>query len=134
MASVMHNETDSGPYLDVRDLRVRFSTEDGVVRAVENVSFSVSRGKTLGIVGESGSGESVTSLSVLGLHNRKRTEMSGKILVNGRDVLGMSEDEIRKMRGRDMAMIFQDPLSALHPFYSIGRQIIEAYRIHHSVS
>jgi peptide/nickel transport system ATP-binding protein len=134
MTQIMQNNAPGGAYLQVQDLKVRFSTEDGVVKAVEGVSFTVERGKTLGIVGESGSGKSVTSLSILGLHSRKRTEMGGKIIVNGRDVLAMSEDEIRKMRGRDMAMIFQDPLSALHPYYSIGRQIVEAYRIHHSVS
>jgi peptide/nickel transport system ATP-binding protein len=120
-----------GAYLRVRDLRVRFATEDGVVRAVDGVSFAVERGRTLGIVGESGSGKSVTSLSVLGLHNPKRTEVSGEILVGGRDIVGLDDEEIRKLRGRDMAMIFQDPLSALHPYYSVGRQIAEAYRIHH---
>jgi peptide/nickel transport system ATP-binding protein len=119
------------PYLEVRDLRVQFSTEDGVVRAVDGVSFSVERGRTLGIVGESGSGKSVTSLSVLGLHNPKRTKTSGHILVGGRDVVGMDEETIRKMRGRDVAMIFQDPLSALHPYYTVGNQIVGAYRVHH---
>jgi peptide/nickel transport system ATP-binding protein len=121
-----------GPYLQVEDLRVQFSTEDGVVKAVDGVSFSVERNKTLGIVGESGSGKSVTSLSVMGLHNPKRTKMSGHIYVNGRDVIGMEEESIRTMRGRDMAMIFQDPLSALHPFYTIGKQIVGAYLVHHS--
>ncbi|MGC5021471.1 ABC transporter ATP-binding protein [Micromonospora sp. DT47] len=123
--------TKSGPYLQVRDLRVRFDTEDGVVRAVDGVSFAVERGRTLGIVGESGSGKSVTSLAVLGLHNPARTEISGEILLDGRDIVGRPDEEVRKLRGRDMAMIFQDPLSALHPYYSIGRQIAEAYRIHH---
>jgi peptide/nickel transport system ATP-binding protein len=115
----------------VNDLRVHFSTEDGVVRAVDGVSFAVERGKTLGIVGESGSGKSVTSLSILGLHNTKRTRISGEILVGGRNVVGMSEEQTRRLRGRDMAMIFQDPLSALHPYYKVGKQIAEAYRIHH---
>jgi peptide/nickel transport system ATP-binding protein len=124
----------SGPYLKVRDLKVRFATEDGVVKAVDGMSFQLERGKTLGIVGESGSGKSVTSLSIMGLHDRRRTSMSGKILVGGKDVLSMSEDKIRRMRGQEMAMIFQDPLSALHPYYTIGRQIVEAYRIHHEVS
>jgi peptide/nickel transport system ATP-binding protein len=122
----------TGPYLQVDDLKVRFGTEDGIVRAVDGVSFTVDRGETLGIVGESGSGKSVTSLSIMGLHNRKRTEMSGKILVGGRNIIAMSDDDIRRLRGRDMAMIFQDPLSSLHPFYTIGKQIVEAYRIHHS--
>ncbi|WP_431877758.1 ABC transporter ATP-binding protein [Micromonospora marina] len=119
------------PYLRVRDLRVRFDTEDGVVRAVDGVSFAVERGRTLGIVGESGSGKSVTSLAILGLHNAKRTAISGEIWVGGRQLVGLAEEEVRRLRGRDMAMIFQDPLSALHPYYSVGRQIAEAYRVHH---
>ncbi|MGC4774584.1 ABC transporter ATP-binding protein [Micromonospora chalcea] len=119
------------PYLRVTDLRVRFDTEDGVVRAVDGVSFAVERGRTLGIVGESGSGKSVTSLAILGLHNVKRTAISGEISVGGRQLVGLGEEEIRRLRGRDMAMIFQDPLSALHPYYSVGRQIAEAYRVHH---
>ncbi|MGJ3226209.1 ABC transporter ATP-binding protein [Micromonospora aurantiaca (nom. illeg.)] len=120
-----------GPYLWVRDLRVRFDTEDGVVRAVDGVSFAVERGRTLGIVGESGSGKSVTSLAILGLHNAKRTAISGEISVGGRQLVGLGEEEVRRLRGRDMAMVFQDPLSALHPYYSVGRQIAEAYRVHH---
>jgi peptide/nickel transport system ATP-binding protein len=120
-----------GPYLQVEDLKVQFSTEDGVVRAVDGVSFNVERGKTLGIVGESGSGKSVTSMSIMGLHNRKRTAISGKVLINGQDVVTMPDDRMRKLRGQTVAMIFQDPLTALHPYYTIGRQIIEAYKIHH---
>ncbi len=110
---------------------MQFSTEDGIVRAVDGVTFNVDRGQTLGIVGESGSGKSVTSMAILGLHNPKRTRLSGEVLVEGRNIVGMDDEEIRKLRGYDMAMIFQDPLSALHPFYTIGRQIIEAYQIHH---
>ncbi|WP_436970683.1 ABC transporter ATP-binding protein [Micromonospora avicenniae] len=121
----------SGPYLRVDDLRVRFDTEDGVVRAVDGVSFTVERGRTLGIVGESGSGKSVTSLAILGLHNAKRTTITGEISVGGRQLVGLPEEEVRRLRGRDMAMIFQDPLSALHPYYTVGRQIAEAYRVHH---
>ncbi|HEX6871081.1 MAG TPA: ABC transporter ATP-binding protein [Micromonosporaceae bacterium] len=128
----MADITTEGPYLQVKDLKVRFSTEDGIVRAVDGVSFSVERGKTLGIVGESGSGKSVTSLSIMGLHNRKRAELSGEILIGGRNVIDYSEEKMRRLRGRDVSMIFQDPLSALHPFYTIGRQIVEAYRVHHS--
>jgi len=130
-ATVARDGATTGPYLQVRDLRVQFSTEDGVVKAVDGVSFDVPRGRTLGIVGESGSGKSVTSMAILGLHNPKRTRMSGEILVGGRNLVGMDDEDIRRLRGREMAMIFQDPLSALHPFYTIGRQIIEAYRIHH---
>ena len=110
---------------------MQFSTEDGVVRAVDGVSFSVERGRTLGIVGESGSGKSVTSLAVLGLHDPKRTRVSGEIIVNGRNLVGMPDDDLRKLRGRDIAMIFQDPLSALHPYYTIGKQIVGAYKVHH---
>ncbi|WBC11868.1 ABC transporter ATP-binding protein [Micromonospora sp. WMMA1947] len=128
---VPEQRSGDGPYLQVRDLRVRFDTEDGVVRAVDGVSFAVERGRTLGIVGESGSGKSVTSLAILGLHNAKRTAISGEIWVGGRQLVGLGEEEVRRLRGRDMAMIFQDPLSALHPYYSVGRQIAEAYRVHH---
>ncbi|MEH0845327.1 ABC transporter ATP-binding protein [Micromonospora sp. CPCC 205711] len=119
------------PYLRVRDLRVRFDTEDGVVRAVDGVSFTVERGRTLGIVGESGSGKSVTSLAILGLHNAQRTTITGEISLGGRQLVGLPEEEVRRLRGRDMAMIFQDPLSALHPYYTVGKQIAEAYRVHH---
>ncbi|HEY0700667.1 MAG TPA: ABC transporter ATP-binding protein [Micromonospora sp.] len=119
------------PYLRVRDLQVRFGTEDGVVRAVDGVSFTVARGRTLGIVGESGSGKSVTSLAVMGLHDRRRARISGEVLLAGRNVVALPEEEVRQLRGRDMAMVFQDPLSALHPYYPVGRQIVEAYRVHH---
>ncbi len=130
----MTTNPTTAAYLQVQDLKVRFATEDGVVKAVDGVSFSIERGKTLGIVGESGSGKSVTSLSIMGLHNRRRTTLSGHILLGGTDVIDMPEDKIRKLRGQAMAMIFQDPLSSLHPFYTIGRQVAEAYRIHHHVS
>jgi peptide/nickel transport system ATP-binding protein len=121
-------------YLEVDSLSVRFPTGDGVVRAVTEVSFGVDRGRTLGIVGESGSGKSVTSLAILGLHDRRRTQLTGRVLVGGRDVVAMDEEEVRHLRGRDVAMIFQDPLSALHPYFRVGFQIAEAYRVHHKVS
>jgi peptide/nickel transport system ATP-binding protein len=123
--------TATDPYLRVTDLRVRFDTPDGVVRAVDGVSFAVERGRTLGIVGESGSGKSVTSLAVLGLHDPRRVTVTGEITVGGRQVVGAPEEVVRRLRGREMAMVFQDPLSALHPFYPVGRQIAEAYRVHH---
>jgi peptide/nickel transport system ATP-binding protein len=121
--------TDS-PYLEVNDLRVQFKTYDGAVKAVDGVSFSVRKGQTLGIVGESGSGKSVTSLSIMGLHNPKVTTTTGEIKVGGRNIVGMADEKLRSLRGRDVAMIFQDPLTALHPFYTIGRQLVEAYRVH----
>nr|WP_233257693.1 ABC transporter ATP-binding protein [Micromonospora sp. S4605] len=129
--SVPEQRGADAPYLRVDDLRVRFDTEDGVVRAVDGVSFAVQRGRTLGIVGESGSGKSVTSLAILGLHNPKRTTVTGEIHLGGRQLVGLPEGEVRRLRGRDMAMIFQDPLSALHPYYTVGKQIVEAYRVHH---
>ncbi|HEX8345662.1 MAG TPA: ABC transporter ATP-binding protein [Actinoplanes sp.] len=121
----------AGPYLQVRDLKVHFPTEDGIVRAVDGVSFSVERGKTLGIVGESGSGKSVTSMSILALHNADRAHISGEILVGGRNIVGMDDERVRTLRGKDMSMIFQDPLSALHPYYKVGAQIAEAFLVHH---
>jgi peptide/nickel transport system ATP-binding protein len=124
----------TGPFLDVRDLRVHFPTDDGLVKSVDGLSFHVERGKTLGIVGESGSGKSVTSMAVMGLHNRETARISGQILVDGQDLVGAAPETVRRLRGKRMAMIFQDPLSAMHPYYSVGNQIIEAYRIHNDVS
>jgi len=121
-------------YLQVRDLRVHFPTDDGVVKSVDGLSFSVDRGRTLGIVGESGSGKSVTSLSVMGLHKAGTASISGRVLLDGTDLVQSSAEEVRQLRGQKMAMIFQDPLSAMHPFYTVGNQIIEAYRVHHDVS
>ena len=122
------------PFLQVKDLKVHFPTDDGLVRAVDGLSFSVEKGKTLGIVGESGSGKSVTSLAVMGLHKETRAQVSGKILIDGIDVVSASEDDVRKLRGKSMAMIFQDALAALHPYYKVGSQIAEAYRVHNDVS
>lgn len=122
------------PFLQVNDLKVHFPTEDGLVKAVDGLSFSVEKGKTLGIVGESGSGKSVTSLAIMGLHKESRAQVSGQILLEGTDIVAASEDEVRKLRGRQMAMIFQDALAALHPYYKVGDQIAEAYRVHNSVS
>jgi peptide/nickel transport system ATP-binding protein len=124
----------SGAYLSVRDLSVHFPTDDGLVRAVDGLSFDLQRGRTLGIVGESGSGKSVTSLALLGLHKGTRARLGGQIWLDGQELVAASKEEVRKLRGDKMAMIFQDPLSAMHPYYSIGDQIVEAYRVHHSVS
>ncbi|WP_157869387.1 ABC transporter ATP-binding protein, partial [Streptomyces hirsutus] len=126
----------TGPdaFLSVRDLRVRFSTEDGTVKAVDGLSFDVERGKTLGIVGESGSGKSVTNLTVLGLHNPKFTTVEGQILLEGRDLVTTAERDMEKIRGNKVAMIFQDPLTALSPYYTVGRQIAEPYMKHTGAS
>jgi peptide/nickel transport system ATP-binding protein len=123
-----------GPFLDVADLRVHFPTDDGVVKSVDGLSFQLDRGKTLGIVGESGSGKSVTSLSIMGLHKEGTAKISGEIMLNGQNLIGMGREKRRNLRGKNMAMIFQDPLSAMHPYYTVGSQIIEAYRVHHDVS
>ena len=121
-------------FLEVKNLCVNFPTEDGLVKAVDNLSFSVEKGKTLGIVGESGSGKSVTSLAILGLHKGSKAQVSGQIFVGGVEVNSGSESDIRKLRGNQMAMIFQDSLTALTPFYTIGEQIVEAYQVHNKVS
>jgi len=117
--------------LEVDDLRVSFRTDDGIVRAVQGMSFSVERGRTLGIVGESGSGKSVSTQAILGLS--PGAEVSGEARFEGRDLLAMSEDELRAIRGAQISMIFQDPLSSLHPLYRVGRQVAEAVRAHQEV-
>ena len=122
------------PFLDVHDLKVEFPTEDGIVSAVDGVSFSVQKGKTLAIVGESGSGKSVTSQAVMGLINRKTAKLSGEVRLDGEELLTASTEQVRSLRGKRMAMIFQDPLSSLHPFYSIGKQLAEAVLVHQDVS
>ncbi|MFF3490766.1 ABC transporter ATP-binding protein [Streptomyces sp. NPDC002795] len=126
--------TGSDAFLSVRDLRVQFSTEDGTVKAVDGLSFDLERGKTLGIVGESGSGKSVTNLSVLGLHPKRNTTIDGEILLDGKELLTATEPELEKLRGNKMAMIFQDSLTALSPYYTVGRQIAEPFRKHTGAS
>jgi peptide/nickel transport system ATP-binding protein len=116
--------------LEVKDLRVHFETEDGVVQALDGITYSVEAGQVLGIVGESGSGKSVSSLTVMGLTRAKNARISGEVLFDGKDLLKASESEMRALRGDDIAMIFQDPLSSLHPFYRIGDQLVEAVRAH----
>jgi peptide/nickel transport system ATP-binding protein len=122
------------PLLHVEDLRVEFHTDDGIVHAVDGISYQVDRGRTLGIVGESGSGKSVSSLTTMGLTRQQGATISGRIMFDGRDLLALPPDEMRSVRGNEIAMIFQDPLSALHPFYRVGTQLIEAVRAHQSVS
>ncbi|MFD0366498.1 ABC transporter ATP-binding protein [Streptomyces sp. NPDC127114] len=119
---------EAEPLLSVRDLTVEFPTRHGPVRAVDGLSFDVPRGRTLGIVGESGSGKSVTSLAVMGLHTGAR--VSGSIVLDGRELVGLPERELNRLRGRRMAMVFQDPLSSLHPYYTVGEQIAEHHRVH----
>ena len=118
------------PLLTVRDLHVSFDTDDGVVKAVDGVSYSVDRGEALGIVGESGSGKSVSSLTVMGLTRYQNAQISGEVIFEGRDLLQASDADLRAIRGNDIAMIFQDPLSSLHPYYKVGWQLVEALRSH----
>ena len=122
------------PFLEVKNLNVAFPTEDGLVQASNDISFSVARGETLAVVGESGSGKSVTSLAVMGLHDRKRTQISGQAFLHldsgPVDVISADQETVRKLRGKAMSMIFQDPMSALHPYYSIGNQLIEAWALY----
>ncbi|GAA2749251.1 MULTISPECIES: ABC transporter ATP-binding protein [Kitasatospora] len=118
--------------LQVTDLSVEFDTAEGVVRAVRGVDFTVERGRTLGIVGESGSGKSVTSLAVMGLHRGAR--IGGSVRFDGTELIGAPEETVRRLRGRRIAMVFQDALTALHPYFTIGDQIAEAYREHHGAS
>jgi len=120
--------------LEVEDLRVEFVTDDGVVHAVDGVSYSVMPATTLGIVGESGSGKTVTSLTTMGLTRGRSTRVSGRIMFEGRDLLTLSPEEMRKVRGNEIAMIFQDPLSSLHPYYKVGFQLSEAILAHRDIS
>ncbi|HYV00761.1 MAG TPA: ABC transporter ATP-binding protein [Actinomycetota bacterium] len=122
------------PLLEVKDLRVQFPTEDGLVKAVDGVSFSISPGETLGVVGESGSGKSVSFLTVMGLINRKSANVTGEIIFRGQDLLKLPADEMRNIRGSKISMIFQDPMTSLHPYYKVGAQISEAIRAHQKVS
>src|SRR6476646_9875872 len=124
--------TRSGqPLLEVKDLRTQFMTQDGVVKAVDGVSFYVMPGETLGIVGESGSGKSMTGLSIMRLiPNPPGKIVNGEVIFNGRDILKMSEEQVRGIRGNDIAMIFQDPMTSLNPVLTINRQISEALQLH----
>ncbi|GAA3296954.1 hypothetical protein GCM10020295_28160 [Streptomyces cinereospinus] len=124
----------AGAFLSVRDLHVRFTTEDGIVKAVDGLSFDLERGKTLGIVGESGSGKSVTNLTILGLHNPQFARIEGEIVLDGQELITAREPELEKLRGNKMAMIFQDPLTALSPYYTVGRQLSEPFMKHTGAS
>lgn len=120
--------------LSIEDLHVSFPTEDGIVKAVDGLSLTVNSGETVAIVGESGSGKTVTSLSVMGLHKKGSTLIEGSIKINDngtiKDVVQLNPDQVRDIRGRAVSMIFQDPMSSLHPYYTVGNQLIEAYLVH----
>jgi peptide/nickel transport system ATP-binding protein len=120
--------------LEVKDLRTHFRTDDGIVKAVDGVSFEVEKGKTLGIVGESGCGKSVTCLTIMGLNPPRNTISSGEALFKGENLLTMPKKGLRDIRGNDIAMIFQDPMTSLNPVHTIGRQLVEAIKLHRDVS
>ena len=126
------------PFVEVKNLSVSFPTDAGLVRATDDISFTVARGETLAIVGESGSGKSVSSMAIMGLHNRKRTQISGNVIIHREegdvDVIHSDPEVVRKIRGKSMAMIFQDPMSSLHPYYTIGNQIAEGWLLHNKGS
>ena len=121
----------NGQLLEVRDLRTYFETEDGLVKAVDGITFGLKRGETLGIVGESGSGKSVTNLSIIRLiPDPPGKIVSGEVIFNGQDILLLPSEEVRRIRGRRIAMIFQDPMTSLNPFMKISRQLMEVTRLH----
>ncbi|MFL6048591.1 MAG: ABC transporter ATP-binding protein [Gaiellales bacterium] len=122
------------PLLDVKDLKTYFRTDDGIVHAVDGVSFSVEKGKTLAIVGESGCGKSVTCMTIMGLNAKRNTITEGQALFKDRDLLKIDPDELRKIRGNEISMIFQDPMTSLNPVYTIGAQLREAVQLHENVS
>jgi peptide/nickel transport system ATP-binding protein len=121
------------PLLEVRDLKVHFPTEDGLVKAVDGVSLTLGQGETLGVVGESGSGKSVSFLTVMGLISKKEARIEGEILFKGQNLLDLPAEELRHIRGSGMSMVFQDPMTSLHPYYKVGDQIVEAIRAHQPV-
>jgi peptide/nickel transport system ATP-binding protein len=122
------------PLLEIRDLRVSFRTDDGLVRAVDGVSASVYPGETLGIVGESGSGKSVTMMSVMRLITDPNAQFEGEVIYKGTNLMGLSQDQIRSIRGAGIGMIFQDPMTSLNPVYKVGWQIEEQIREHDKIS
>ncbi|MFL5959242.1 MAG: ABC transporter ATP-binding protein [Gaiellaceae bacterium] len=119
--------------LEVNDLKVRFATEDGVVRAVDGISLELERGKVLGIVGESGSGKSVTAMTLMGLTRGYNARFEGEVLYKGTDLLKVSDRDMQDYRGNELGMIFQDPMTSLNPLYRIGEQIVEAIQAHENV-
>jgi peptide/nickel transport system ATP-binding protein len=121
------------PLLEIKDLRVHFPTDDGLVKAVDGLSVRLEQGETLGVVGESGSGKSVTFLTVMGLVTRKQANIEGEVYFRGRNLLELPPDELQEIRGSKISMIFQDPMTSLHPFYKVGQQIVEAIRAHQHI-
>jgi peptide/nickel transport system ATP-binding protein len=122
--------TEPEPLLDVQDLKVSFATEEGIVRAVDGVSFTVAPGEVMAIVGESGSGKSVTAMTLMGLTRGVNAKFEGRAMFAGKDLVRASESELRGIRGPGIAMVFQDPMSSLNPVYRIGKQIVEQIRAH----
>jgi oligopeptide/dipeptide ABC transporter ATP-binding protein len=120
--------------LEVQDLRTHFRTMDGIVKAVDGVSFNIAGGASVGIVGESGSGKSVTSLSIMRLIEPPGWIAGGRILFRGKDLASLSEEEMRRVRGDDISMVFQEPMTALNPVYTVGDQVAEVLRVHHKMS
>jgi peptide/nickel transport system ATP-binding protein len=120
--------------LDVRDLKVHFPTPDGLVKAVDGISFRIRRGETLGVVGESGSGKSVGFLTIMGLITSREARIEGRAFFRGRDLLALPREEMRHIRGKEMGMVFQDPMTSLHPMYRVGAQIAEAVLTHEKTS
>src|SRR5439155_14612071 len=121
------------PRLEVKNLKLSFRTDDGVVKAVDGVSSAVDQGDVLGIVAESGSGKSVSMLSVLRLINDPNMQVEGEVIYKGRDLMTLHKDEMREVRGAEIAMIFQDPMTSLNPVYKVGDQIIEGLLIHQDI-
>ena len=134
MTQAAHRPSSAEPLLEVRDLVVEFETPRGTVRAIDGVSFSIAPGATLGLVGESGCGKSVTSLAILRLLDGNARIRSGSIRFEGRDLLALPEDEMRKLRGARVAMIFQEPSTSLNPVFTVGAQVAEALRLHRGLS
>jgi oligopeptide/dipeptide ABC transporter ATP-binding protein len=122
------------PLIEVDRLRVDFQTDEGVVHAVDEVSFSVAPGEVLAIVGESGSGKSVTALTLMGLTRAPNARFEGRATMNGTELVTATDEQLRRIRGKDIAMIFQDPMTSLNPVYKIGDQIVEQIQAHHDVS
>jgi peptide/nickel transport system ATP-binding protein len=134
MSETFDSRPESEVLLSVKNLSVDFTTDDGVVAAVHDLSYTIKRGQTLAIVGESGSGKGVSSMALMGLITSANSKVAGEVVFDGQDLMKATPEEIRKLRGNRIAMIFQDPLSALHPFFTIGDQLVEAIQVHQELS